>query len=301
MKKITVFLLCVVMLFGFCSCKKETADPRFADGSVVITAKNLPRLAVTELNVELALNLTTAVLGCEKQTAYGYITVCKTPDECYRLLSSGECDIVIAHEPSKTAVADFEEKGITVKSSCIAKDALTFTVCEQNEIQNLEIEQIKDVYSAKVTDWSALGGSEGEIKTFAAEKNTAAADAFEKLIRTDLTALQIPQRYVQTENGTYAATLDYDNGPNSVTFALYTDLQRLSSDKFGNRKMLSVASVYPEASAIQSGTYPLYLDILLTVNAAEPTDSVTSLYYNWILSEQGVKLIGSSGVILPIE
>ncbi len=300
MRRLLASLICVVILLGLCACKSDATDSRFAEGSVVITAENLPKLAVTEINEKIALNLTMAILGCEKEQAYTLITVCKTPDECYSLLANGQCDLVIAHEPSKSAVATLEEKGVVTQNKVIAKDALAFIVCEQSSVTDLTVEQLASVYSSEVNNWNQLDFLDGEIVKFKPDLKSAAAKAFEKYFEVDLATVNVPKKPIITENGELFAELPYDNGKNSITFGLYSDLQRPSTDRFGPRKYLSVAGVLPDAHNIQAGTYPLGFDILLTFKSNETEDSLARLYKDWILSEQGMKIIGGSGVILPI-
>lgn len=300
MRRLLASLICVVVLIGLCACKSDAAESRFVDGSVVITAENLPKLAVTEINEKIALNLTMAVLGCEKEQAYTLITVCKTPDECYSLLAKGECELVIAHEPSKAAAATLEEMSVVTQNTVIAKDALAFTVSEQSGVADLTVEQLASVYSAEVNNWNQLGLFDGEIAKFKPDLNSAAAKAFEKYFRIDLATVNVPEKTIITENGEFFAELPYDNGKNSITFGLYSDLQRPSTDRFGATKYVSVAGVLPDAHNIQAGTYPLGFDVLLTFKADETEDSLAKLYKDWILSEQGMKIIGGSGVILPI-
>jgi hypothetical protein len=111
----------------------------------------------------------------------------------------------------------------------------------------------------------------------------------------------VPKRQTVTESGSCFAELPYDNSADSITFSLYSDLQRPSTERFGNRKYLSIAGVKPDASEIQSGNYPLGYDVFLTFNSCISEDSVVKLYKDWILSDQGVKIIGGSGVILPVR
>ena len=287
MKKIVSLFMCVVILLCVCACKGNLNNSRFVKDSVVITAENLPKIAVTATNERLAVNLTVTMLGCEAAAAYNYFIVCETPDECYELLANGECDLVIAHEPSQSQWLTLEEKGIEYASAVIAKDALVFTVNGQHGANDLSIEQIASIYSSKVLNWSDLGLHNGEIATFKPETSSAAANAFEKYIRVDFSDINTPKKHITTNEGNFFAEIPYDNGINSITFALYSDLQRPSTDRYGARKYLSVAGVSPDASAIQSGTYPLCVDILLTFSEGLADDSVSKLYRDWILSEQG--------------
>lgn len=297
MKRLVSLLLILCFLLGFCSCKKEEQNPLFAEGSIAITAENLPKIAVTTANSNIAINLVSAILNCTKTQAKEYLTVCKTPDECYEMLANGECDVVIAHESSTDIEQLFGEKGVEMLSSTVAKDALVFTVSEQNTVANLSTAQLRDIYSATVTDWSAVGGAEGEIKAFMQNKGSAAETAFKKYINADTSLLKVPTKAVKTEDGEFTAALEYDNGALSIGFALYYDMITPSAEKNGNYKMLNVDGVKPEGSTIQSGTYPCVIDIKVAVGSYGEETSTVKLFYDWILGEQGKQIIANSGVI----
>ncbi len=297
MKKLIISFIIVAFALGLCSCKKEQ-DPRFAEGSIVVTAENLPKISVTETNLKIACNIVSAVIGCDAATAENHLIVCKTEQECYEKLANGECDMVIAHEPSEQSLETLSQNDVSVQSQVIAKDAVVFMVCAKNPVSDLSQEQIKNVYSGSVSNWSELSGNEGEPKVFMQHKNSAATTAFYKHIKADTSVLSVPTNTIVTEQGTFSALLDYDNGEFSIGYALYYDVITPSADKNGTHKLLSVDGVYPDGSTIQNGTYPLSADITVTVNSQSSSDSVVRLLYDWILSEQGTRVIAGSGVIL---
>ncbi len=297
--KIVAFVLVFLSVLCLSSCKKEEQNERFVEGSIEITAENHPKIAVTKMNSDIAVNLVSAVLGCNAEQAEDFIIVCETADECYLMLASAGCDLVIADEPSKEKAEALTQNGVSVESSVIAVDALVFITSEGNAVSGLTTAQIKDIYSFEITDWTAVGGTEGEIRAFKANENTVTGQIFNRLIGVDTSKLKVPVKTVQTANGILVADKEYDNSATSIGYSMYRETLRPSAAKNGQFKLLAVDGIYPEASKIQSGEYPLCCNIHLAVSGSLPSDSVAKLYYDWILSEQGVKIVGGSGVILP--
>ncbi len=299
MKKIIAVILSGVFIFALCSCKNKVENERFSEGSIIITADNLPKIAVTEANLNIAVNLVSAVLGCDVKDAESLVFVCKTPDECYRKLATGESEIVIAHEPSGKTLEFLAQEQVILQSSVIANDALVFTVSAQNPVSNLTIEQIKGIYSGEVTDWSSVSGNQGTIKPFMQGENSAAADAFNGCLNVDTSSLAKFFKSITTKEGTFSIPLEFDNGEFSIGYALYYDMLTQSADKNGKHKLLSVDGVLPDGSTVQSGTYPLLTDIVVATN--QNNGSTAKLFYEWILSEQGMRIIANSGVILNVR
>lgn len=301
MKKLAALLLVFVLILGLCSCKKEEESAsRFQQGSIEITADNLPKIAVTERNAYIAVNIVAAVLGVEKTKAKDYITVCKSSDECYGLLAEGKCELVIAHEMTEKAKEYFEKNSVSTENTVIARDALVFTVCSKGLAEDLTLEQLTAIYSDRVLNWNELGLGDAEIRKFKSTDPTT-AEAFLKHTGIDAATVNVPKRQTVTEKGTFFAELEYDNTVNAITFALYSDLQNVSANKFGERRVLMISGVKPGASTVQNGEYSLTYDILLTSRADLEEFSVLKLFKDWILSDQGTKVIQGSGVILPLN
>ena len=78
MKKIAVNMLCALLIFT-AACGANKSD-RLAEGSVKFTDKNYPVVCVTPLTEALGINMTAAVLGCDRNAAAATITVCDTTD-----------------------------------------------------------------------------------------------------------------------------------------------------------------------------------------------------------------------------
>ena len=154
-------------------------------------------------------------------------------------------------------------------------------------------------FKDKVVDHVHRQTHDGEIRAFMQRTGSAAHTAFNKYIGADTTQLVVPTKTIQDKNGSYTAVLEYDNGDTAIGYVLYYDAITASANKNGTHKLLSIGGVYPDGSTIQSGSYPCVININVTINSEESDDSIVKLFYNWMLSEQGTRIIGSSGVILP--
>ena len=61
-------------------------------------------------------------------------------------------------------------------------------------------------------------------------------------------------------------------------------------------KILSLNGVYPSKENIQNGSYPIIAEFYAVYRADNPNENI-SVLIDWILSEQGQKLIEETGYI----
>ena len=83
--------------------------------------------------------------------------------DAYQKVIDGETDIIFCAEPSKKQLKYAESKNVELELVPIGKEAFVFIVNQNNKIDNLSIEQIKDIYAGKITNWKQLGGENKPI------------------------------------------------------------------------------------------------------------------------------------------
>lgn len=64
----------------------------------------------------------------------------------------------------------------------IGADALVFICSNLNKVDSLTVDQIKDIYRGKITDWSEVGGKKGAIIPYQRNKDSGSQTLFDKLI-----------------------------------------------------------------------------------------------------------------------
>ena len=82
-------------------------------------------------------------------------------------LLNKKADLIFSAPPSKKQISDAEAKGVTYEITPFAKEAFVFFVNSKNPVNNLSSEQIRSIYSGKITDWSQIDKRlSGKIKPF---------------------------------------------------------------------------------------------------------------------------------------
>jgi phosphate transport system substrate-binding protein len=166
----------------------------------------------------------------------------------------------------------------------IAIDGLVLIVNPKNSIENLSLDQIRDIYAGTITNWSQLGGSSSKINLIAREEGSGTRSAFTELVmgKVEIT----PKAIVQDSNGSVMQLVAGD--PNAIGFISLG----LVNEKV---KALDLDGVKATAENIMNKTYTLSRPFLF-VCKEEPT-GLTKSFIDFVLSSEGQKILKDEGLI----
>jgi len=78
---------------------------------------------------------------------------------------------------------DDEKDGLEQK--VIALDGISVIVNAKNGVKDLTTQQVADIFSGKITDWSQVGGKAGKISCIGRESGSGTRDGFESATGTE--------------------------------------------------------------------------------------------------------------------
>lgn len=197
-------------------------------------------------------------------------------------LADGSADIIFV--PAEAAAA----LGEGYECTPFARDALVFVVNAANPADGMSTDELRGVFSGKTTAWpdgrkivsyQCLEGSQGQAML------TSLMDGAN---------LKRPPR--ETDMGFFAddaTNLAYRNLENAIGSSL-----RFYCADAENKgmKLLKVDGVAPTDEAVRSGEYPYVQEYVIVTRANEENGNVAQLK-DWILSEQGRKLVEAAGYV----
>ena len=170
----------------------------------------------------------------------------------------------------------------------IARDGLAVIINPENPIQSLTLEQVSDIYSAKITDWSELGGTKAKIHIITREDGSGTRDAFVNLVMGESNIT--PKAIVQDSNGAVRQLIADD--PNAIG---YISLGLVDVTV----KALELDGVAATRDNVINGSYNLSRPFLF-IAQSEPTGQ-TKQFLDYILSADGQQLLMNEGLISPLE
>lgn len=196
----------------------------------------------------------------------------------YKAIVDGEKDILFCAAPSAEQKAYAEEKGVELVFVPVGLEGFVFFVNENNPVDNLTTDQVRDIYGGKYKNWSQVGGPNRVINPVTRLEGSGSQSAMNAFMGDRKIAPKSP--------------LAITGGSIGFSFRYYMD--GIVANK--GVKMLSLNGVYPSAENIQNGTYPIIAKFYAIYRADNTNENITVLI-DWILSDEGQRLIEESGYV----
>jgi phosphate transport system substrate-binding protein len=169
----------------------------------------------------------------------------------------------------------------------IARDAIAVIVHPKNTVRNLTLNQVREIFSGKITNWSSLGGNPRSIILVTREEGSGTREAFQKLVmgknEIDLAAL------VQDSNGAIRQVVS--NDPNAIG---YISLGLVNEEV----KALRISGTEATAANIEKGSYTLVRPFLFAFNGVPEGEA--KAFLEFVLSPAAQKLLAKEGLV-PIK
>lgn len=204
-------------------------------------------------------------------------------------LLNGTTDICASSRPMKPAEVEqmkqkYNYKGLEVR---VARDGLAVYVHKSNKVKQLTIEQVRLIFTGKITNWKDVGGADKPINLYSRENNSGTYEFFKDhvLLKQDFA----PQ--AQHMAGTAALINAVSKDVNAIGFggAAYAK----------NVKALAIATeqgkpyVAPTEKSILSAEYPISRFLYFYLSK-RPEGNVKK-FIDWVISPAGQKVVSDVG------
>ena len=202
-------------------------------------------------------------------------------------VSNGTADIATS---SRGLTADEQQLGLV--PSVMAHDGIAIIVSVDNPINNLSVEQLRDIYSGKITNWSEVGGNDVEIQLVNRDEASGTREAFNSIVMQgtpfDRSAAVLPG------TGQVRDVVSRSEGAIGYISMGFVDSKFASTSV----KAISINEVVPTEESVASGEYPISRDLYFFTKG-NPTGAAAD-YIAYIQSEEMDGLIREAGFV-PVE
>jgi len=223
------------------------------------------------------------------------VKVSRTP-EAYQNLIAGDVDIIFAAAPSESQVKYAEINGLTFDMTPIGREAFVFFVHHKNRVENLALEQVKQIYAGEVTNWRDVGGNNDTIRAFQRPADSGSQSTLEKLMG-DTPIMEAPAEDVASGmGGIIHEVSQYRNYKNAIGFTF----RYYSTEMVHNKEiqLLSIDGIEPTKENIRNGTYPLTSEFYAVTTGTDNPN--VQKFIDWIVSPEGQALVEKVGYV-PVE
>ena len=212
-------------------------------------------------------------------------------------LINGTVDIANASRQIKEEeIAEAQGNGVEPVEHIIARDAIAVIVNPQNPVRELTLQQISDIYSGKISNWSEVGGEDRPIVRLSRETNSGTHVYFlETVLRMgnsdDKTLFSMDTLLLPSSEGIIA---EVRQNPNAIG---YDGLGYVPEDL----KMIAIAEkeggayVLPAIATVNDKTYPIARDLYMYTDG-EPTGIIKD-YLDWILDSEAQEIVAELGFV----
>lgn len=179
-----------------------------------------------------------------------------------------------------------EEKAGGLVENIVALDGIAVVTDTANTATNLTTQQLKDIYTGKITNWSEVGGADQNIVVIGRESGSGTRDAFEEILD-----IADQCQLAQTLNETGAVAAAVQSTPGAIG---YISLDALN-DKV---KALQLDGVAPSKETVKDGSYTLQRPfVMATKGEISEQSAQVQAVFEFINSDAGQEVISSVGLV----
>lgn len=195
-------------------------------------------------------------------------------------VAEGRCDIGL----SSRALKD-EEISKGLKGTVLAYDGIGVIVNPDNPISDLDVETIAKIFKGEITNWSQVGGNDGEIVLIGREANSGTRDGFESITGTEDVCAY---RQELTSTGDVITTVA--NNPNAIGYASVASVK-------DSVKSISVNGVIPTEETIKDGSYQIQRPYILVTRTDSNLSEMAENFFAFCFSDEAKSIIKLAGVV----
>ena len=199
-------------------------------------------------------------------------------------VSAGTADIASS---SRGLNADEQDLGLT--PIVIAHDGIAVIVNDDNPVDNLSTEQLRDIYAGKITNWKEVGGEDLRIQVINRDEASGTREAFRTIVM-DGTPFDC-RSAVLSGTGQVRDVVSRSRGAIGYISLGFVD----SLNAKTSVKAVSVNHVEASEKTVASGGYPISRDLYFFVKGA-PSQQAQD-YIDYVTSEKMDKQIREAGFI----
>ena len=184
---------------------------------------------------------------------------------------------------------EFDRKERFVKQIPLAWDAIVFMVNKKNPLDDITLDQVRDIYEGRVTNWKQLGGHDAPIELYVRKSPiSGVGQTLRELVLPDNEKGFTSRAHVVKSSG--PAEKAVEKNRNAFTAS------GISSASRRDVKLLGVHGVKPSFDTIKDGSYMLYRPLYL-VTRVRVKNPLVANFVEFATSDEGTEIIRTTGTV----
>lgn len=185
---------------------------------------------------------------------------------------------------SSRALKDDEKAD--VDGTTIALDGIAIIVNNASKVEDLTVDQLKQMFTGEITNWSEVGGDDdGEIVLIGREAGSGTRDGFESIVDVKDSC-----KYAQELTATGAVISAVEANPLAIGYA--------SLSAVGDTvKMVTVGGVECSEETVKDGSYEVQRPFVFVTNKSATLSEQAQAFFNFATSADAADLIRTAGAV----
>ena len=184
---------------------------------------------------------------------------------------------------SSRALKDDEKND--VDGTVIALDGIAIIVNKASKVEDLTVDQLKQMFTGEITNWSEVGGDDGEIVLIGREAGSGTRDGFESIVDVKDSC-----KYAQELTATGAVISAVEANPLAIGYA--------SLSAVGDTvKMVTVGGVECSEETVKDGSYEVQRPFVFVTNKSVTLSEQAQAFFDFATSADAADLIRTAGAV----
>ena len=280
------------------SASSEDSASSATPAEPFLTPEEFPGVDGSTACIPLMAQIMADTTGADLTEAQSAISVSTTAYawENMGVYDSDLAQLLIVYEAPDYVKDEIAQAGTQLEQKAIGRDALVFIVNEDNPVQSLTQDQLREIYAGHITNWKDVGGDDTPIVAFQRGEDSGSQTLFQNLLIGDGELMEAPTELAPASMGGLVDSIaSYNNSANAIGFSVYYYIDQMYSQP--GLRLLAVEDVTPSNDTIASQEYPLCNDFYAVIRASAAADSPERQVYDWLSTEDGVRCIEKAGYV----
>ena len=184
-----------------------------------------------------------------------------------------------------------DEETADVEGTQIAIDGIAVVTNKANKVKDLKVDQVKDIFTGKITNWKEVGGEDAPIVAISREEGSGTRDGFQDILGFESEELT-KDATISDGSGNVKSTVE--GNENAIAYISFGYLDDTLND-------LKIDGVEANDDNVVAGKYPISRPFLVVNKKDAMTDNAKA-FVDFIMSEEGQNIIAEEGFIkAPIK
>ena len=172
-----------------------------------------------------------------------------------------------------------------VDGTTIALDGIAIIVNNASKVEDLTVDQLKQMFTGEITNWSEVGGDDGEIVLIGREAGSGTRDGFESIVDVKDSC-----KYAQELTATGAVISAVEANPLAIGYA--------SLSAVGDTvKMVTVGGVECSEETVKDGSYEVQRPFVFVTNKSVTLSEQAQAFFDFATSADAADLIRTAGAV----